>query len=369
MARPKPIIVSSSPLSSETQAISASLSLGPLVDLFRKRKEEEAKAQEEARVGQEQKLLATEAIARPQAAQFDPFRIGAPPGETRPFGVQTLTTPEEITGRQRASQFSLASLLAPKATGERLLEEVLPTAAAPEEVKIAKDVGGFQRFVTGPKAGQRAFPEAQAPEEEPEGLGFADPAVKDFTKESIELFEETGLASSLVPKPEKLQGRLGGKSAFDAENTLRDDFLNQSKTFIDVRDSFARVEESSKDPSAAGDLALIFNFMKMLDPASVVREGEFATAQNATGVPDRIKNIYNKVATGERLNKKQRKDFVGRAEQFFTRQDAQHKQREKIFGDVAKRNKLDTRNVVIDLNDPIFVRQKRIDALERKETE
>jgi hypothetical protein len=34
--------------------------------------------------------------------------------------------------------------------------------------------------------------------------------------------------------------------------------------------------------------------MKMLDPTSVVREGEFATAQNAASIPIKIVNMYNK---------------------------------------------------------------------------
>ena len=50
--------------------------------------------------------------------------------------------------------------------------------------------------------------------------------------------------------------------------------------------------------------------MKMLDPTSVVREGEFATAQNATGVPERIRNSFNKAMSGERLGQKQRTKFI-----------------------------------------------------------
>jgi hypothetical protein len=67
-----------------------------------------------------------------------------------------------------------------------------------------------------------------------------------------------------------------------------------------------------------GDLSLIFGYMKMLDPGSVVREGEFATAQNAAGVPERITNIYNKVITGQRLSPSQRGSFKGQAKGLYT---------------------------------------------------
>ena len=50
--------------------------------------------------------------------------------------------------------------------------------------------------------------------------------------------------------------------------------------------------------------------MKMLDPGSVVREGEFATAANAGGVEDSVRARYNSVVNGERLSVEQRQDFV-----------------------------------------------------------
>ena len=53
--------------------------------------------------------------------------------------------------------------------------------------------------------------------------------------------------------------------------------------------------------------------MKMLDPGSTVREGEFATAQNTTGIPGRIVNAYNNARTGERLNPAQKKEFTSQA--------------------------------------------------------
>ncbi|WP_204128690.1 hypothetical protein, partial [Pseudomonas ogarae] len=77
--------------------------------------------------------------------------------------------------------------------------------------------------------------------------------------------------------------------------------------------SYGQIAQAAKTPSAQNDLALIFSYMRMLDPASVVREGEFATAQNAAGVPDQIRNAYNKAVNGERLNPEQRTGFVSSA--------------------------------------------------------
>ena len=99
--------------------------------------------------------------------------------------------------------------------------------------------------------------------------------------------------------------------------TKRIEFYNKQYTNNSITKNFntattqvSKLFSSAKDPSAAGDLSMIFTFMKILDPRSVVREGEQATAQNAAGTPDRIRNLYNKLFTGERLTLKQREDFV-----------------------------------------------------------
>lgn len=42
------------------------------------------------------------------------------------------------------------------------------------------------------------------------------------------------------------------------------------------------MREATKNPNAYDDVALVYGFMKALDPGSVVREGEFATAQKNT---------------------------------------------------------------------------------------
>ena len=100
------------------------------------------------------------------------------------------------------------------------------------------------------------------------------------------------------------------------ENDLRKEFnsLPEVKDFNKVRTSYDKVVLAGENPSAAGDISMIFNYMKILDPGSVVREGEFATAQNAAGVPQRVVNQYNKIIKGERLSQDQRGDFMKQAQ-------------------------------------------------------
>ena len=104
------------------------------------------------------------------------------------------------------------------------------------------------------------------------------------------------------------------------EGQLRKEYLGQVKPYQEVERSYQRVVASVEDPSAAGDLALIFNYMKVLDPGSTVREGEFATAQNSGSIPARVVALHNKVLRGERLSPQQRADFFDRATRLYNAQ-------------------------------------------------
>jgi hypothetical protein len=75
---------------------------------------------------------------------------------------------------------------------------------------------------------------------------------------------------------------------------------------------------------ASSDISLIFAFMKMLDPTSVVREGEFATAQNSGGIEDQIRNVYNRLRSGQRLTPEQRANFVRRAYRIYKGSESQY---------------------------------------------
>lgn len=129
---------------------------------------------------------------------------------------------------------------------------------------------------------------------------------------------------------------------------LRKEFTSQAQPFVSVRDAYGRLQASAKRDSAAGDLALIFNYMKMLDPGSTVREGEFATAQNSGGVSDKLRNMYNRAIDGERLQPNQRADFLNTAGSLFNQQKASHKKLRDEYGRIATRRGFAPEDVLVD---------------------
>jgi hypothetical protein len=93
--------------------------------------------------------------------------------------------------------------------------------------------------------------------------------------------------------------------------------LPVTKELAVISSALNKIESTAFNPSETGasDLSLIFSYMKILDPNSTVREGEFANAQNSGGVDSTVVNLYNNIKSGQRLSAKQRTDFANQAAQ------------------------------------------------------
>jgi len=144
---------------------------------------------------------------------------------------------------------------------------------------------------------------------------------------------------------------------FNKENQLRDEFNNNLKTYYTVQDRYGamlesmRVAKTAADTQTKGisDIALVYSFMKVLDPTSVVREGEYATAANAGGVPDKIMNYYNKVLQGDQLPDAVRDSMMRQGELLYTRAKELAIINQKRYSTLAIQNGLNPENVVYDI--------------------
>lgn len=129
------------------------------------------------------------------------------------------------------------------------------------------------------------------------------------------------------------------KAAMD----LRKEFRANNKDYYTVGDAYSKIRGVSENPSAAGDLSMIFNYMKMLDPASVVRESEFRNAENAKAwfdqnrVPNDIRLAYQKAVSGQMLLPEQRADFMNQAGNLFNAQKSRFDKESEIYQDIANR--------------------------------
>jgi hypothetical protein len=101
------------------------------------------------------------------------------------------------------------------------------------------------------------------------------------------------------------------------EARLRGEYAKRTEDLSAAERNFEIIRTSAQDNSGAGDIALVTSFMKMLDPGSVVRETEFATAANAGGLLARLSTIAQRVESGQFLTPAQRADFQRLANQYL----------------------------------------------------
>jgi hypothetical protein len=134
---------------------------------------------------------------------------------------------------------------------------------------------------------------------------------------------------------------------FSHEASLRDDYRTSSKEYSAVQDAYARMESLPESP--AGDLSLLYNYVKMLDPGSVVRESEFAIASTARPLMERLGLSFDAVSSlwrGERMTPGMRKDFLSAAENIFDQASSIQSQRDSQYEQLASQYKLEPKRVV-----------------------
>lgn len=165
---------------------------------------------------------------------------------------------------------------------------------------------------------------------------------KDFQLSRGELLDMTGKGIGAETRANSASSQLG--NIFK----IKGDLDKQSKDYIGVRDAYNRVQASANNPSPAGDLSLIFNYMKVLDPGSTVREGEFAQAAATGSLPQQIQAYWDKKTMGFRLTPEQRSDFVRRTQDLYKAQEGSYLQNKEMAKRIAQTYGIDPTLVIQD---------------------
>lgn len=181
---------------------------------------------------------------------------------------------------------------------------------------------------------------------QPESAG---PNWKETTLEDGVYWVDQSDPSNRLKIGERPNRNEGEGRGFQQEKQLRSEYTTESKPYTDLRINYQKIQASSQDQTGASDIALVYSFMKMLDPTSVVREGEFATAENAGGVDGKVITLYNNLLNGQRLPPQVRKDFAQQAARQYEQQFNTYQQIRAKYAQLAKQYGLDPANVAPDV--------------------
>lgn len=141
---------------------------------------------------------------------------------------------------------------------------------------------------------------------------------------------------------------------FEVESDLRDKFnaLQPVKNFREVVPIYQSMKDAATRDNPAADLNIVYGVAKIMDPASVVREGETQMAV-ATGSPaERLLGTFNYVAGGGRLTPEVREALLKEAESRFQGHQNAYIQTRDQYQDLAKSYGVDPKRSIIDIRLP-----------------
>mgnify|MGYP007001730646 FL=1 len=218
------------------------------------------------------------------------------------FGMQTAAIPGGKEAMEAYAKFE----------EERRLAALFPILQKQKEAEMKKATSEAEKAEIEAKYAERMQIEELK-------VKAADAGLKDAQRDKY-LAEARNLdkefADLLLEKAAKeARGGLDAKDIMDLEDGLRKEVDAGSKDFRLI-DSQYQIIKGSSD-TGPGDLARIFAFMKAIDPTSVVREGEQASAATAGGVPSAIWSIYNKALGAGKLSPQLRAEFTREAEKIW----------------------------------------------------
>jgi hypothetical protein len=143
----------------------------------------------------------------------------------------------------------------------------------------------------------------------------------------------------------KASGGIDPAKVFEQEEKLRKEYQVRSKVYGELGTTFANIKSSAGAKNGPGDIALITGFMKMLDPGSVVRETEFATARDTAGLFTQLQNRLEKAKNGQLLSSAQRDEYVALSKQYLDSAQKKSGEDKKALGVVVKNYRLNPENV------------------------
>jgi hypothetical protein len=144
---------------------------------------------------------------------------------------------------------------------------------------------------------------------------------------------------------------------FSNENTLRDEYTTQTAPFRTISDAYKKIMSTADN--GAGDMSLLYQYVKLLDPNSVVRESEFATAAASGSFGERVQGEVNRILSGQRMAPSLRQSFRNEATNIYNNQRNSSEQTAERYRGLAESYGLDPTRVVVETPDERYERWKR----------
>lgn len=122
------------------------------------------------------------------------------------------------------------------------------------------------------------------------------------------------------------------------------------KKFDDAIGSYQSMLVSANSDNATSDLDMIYGLAKIMDPESVVREGEFETVRNSSSIPNQIKGYWEFLLKGKgKLDAATRQEILGIASNRLNAYRGEATKSMDRYRSIAEKQRIDPSLVVRDI--------------------
>jgi hypothetical protein len=267
-----------------------------------------------------------------------------------PGGKEYLENVDKTLGTMRAEAKAPSELIEAKAKADKAEADAKTAQATASTAKEKAAADALKATADAQQAAVKAkYAEREAVDaivKRASDLGLTKAQTNEVLARTNKLGVETKKAVLELENFKKTGGADPAK-VFEQEEKLRKEFQTRTKVYGELGTTFSNINASAKAKTGPGDIALITGFMKMLDPGSVVRETEFATARDTAGLYERLLNTSQKLQSGQlfTLDSKQRQEYVDLAQQYLKAAQKKAAQDRRDLDAVVTNYKLNPDNV------------------------
>ena len=193
-------------------------------------------------------------------------------------------------------------------------------------------------------------------------LGYADPLARARMRAELDMKPQIAAATANAENPALISRAVGiaqgtGQTMNNAMNNagkLRDDFnaLPTVKAYRETVPIYQSMQDAQNRDSKAADLNLVYGLAKIMDPNSVVREGEMVMVNNTAALPDWLVGSINGLNGGQRLMPETRKAVMAEASSRVSSYKDAHDFYAEQFGQMADRAGINRKDLLITTPEP-----------------
>jgi hypothetical protein len=139
------------------------------------------------------------------------------------------------------------------------------------------------------------------------------------------------------------------------EEGLRKEFaaLPEVKNLKEAIPAYQAIVKAAAINNPQADINLVYGLAKLYDPASVVREGEYATIANSQAIPEWIKGMAQRLVGGGRLTPDTKKQILEQAQIRFNSYQSEVDGARQGYDQIAQRGGLDPQNVFVPIGQQV----------------